>query len=99
MSIFKNYYVQSLLKLNKYVLVGVVFLIITFMIGDSNIYKRYQYDEKIRMLENDIKQYRKEIEMNRKKLDDLNTSKERLEKFAREEYFMKKPDEDVFIIE
>jgi len=99
MSIFKNYYVQSLLKLNKYVLVGVVFLIITFMIGDSNIYKRYQYDEKIRMLENDIKQYRKEIETNRKKLDDLNTSKERLEKFAREEYFMKKPDEDVFIIE
>ncbi|MDR2232618.1 MAG: septum formation initiator family protein [Tannerella sp.] len=99
MSFFKNYYVQSLLKLNKYVLVSAVFVVLTFMVGDSNIYKRYQYDEKIRMLEKEIRQYRKEIETNRKKLDDLNTSKERLERFAREEYFMKKPDEDIYIIE
>jgi len=94
----KNFYTQYLSKLNKYWVVIVVFLAITFTAGDSNLYKRYMYDEKIRVLENDIKYYRKEIELNRKKLDDLNTSRERLERFAREEYFMKEPDEDVFII-
>jgi cell division protein FtsB len=74
-------------------------MVITFFVGDSNLYKRYMYDEKIRVLEKEIKHYRKEIELNQKKLDDLNTSKERLERFAREEYFMKEPDEDVFIVE
>ncbi|MCS2919424.1 septum formation initiator family protein [Parabacteroides merdae] len=41
---------------------------------------------------------RKEIEINSKKLNDLHTDKEGLERFAREEYFMKKPNEDVYII-
>jgi cell division protein FtsB len=99
MNLFKKIYNQYLAKLNKYWLVIIVFLIVTFIVGDSNIYKRYSYDEKIRQLENEIKQYRKEIEENRKKLEDLHTSQERLERFAREEYFMKKPDEDLFIIE
>ena len=79
-------------------MVIILFLIITFVVGDSNLYKRYSYDEKIRQLEDEIKAYKKEIEENRKKLEDLHTSQERLERFAREEYFMKKPDEDVFII-
>ena len=46
----------------------------------------------------EIKQYKEEIEINTKKLNDLRTDKEGLERFAREEYLMKKADEDVFII-
>jgi len=98
MSSFKNFYAQYLSKLNKYWVVIIVFLIITFTVGDSNIYKRLKYDEKILELEKEIKYYQKEIESNRKKLDDLNTNRERLERFAREEYYMKKQDEDVFIV-
>ena len=74
------------------------FLILTFTAGDSNLYKRYTYDEKIRSLEKEIKHYREEIEVNSKKLSDLRTDKEGLERFAREEYFMKRKNEDVFII-
>ena len=66
--------------------------------GDSSLYKRYTYDEKIRGLEKEIKHYQKEIEINSKKLNDLHTDKEGLERFAREEYFMKRSNEDVFII-
>ena len=67
-------------------------------IQDSSLYKRYTYDEKIRSLEKEIKHYQKAIEINSKKLNDLHTDKEGLERFAREEYFMKKPNEDVYII-
>ena len=98
MNLLKKIHSQYLSRLNKYWLVIIVFLIITFTVGDSNLYKRHTYDEKIRQLENEIKAYRKEIEDNRKKLEDLHTSQERLERFAREEYYMKKQDEDVFII-
>jgi cell division protein FtsB len=98
MSFLKKIYRQYISKWNKYGVVIFIFLILTFVVGDSNLYKRYAYDEKIRLLENEIEKYQKEIELNRKKLDDIHTDKERLERFAREEYFMKNPDEDVFIV-
>jgi cell division protein FtsB len=99
MSKLLNFYNKYIAGLNKYWIVTILFLAFTFMIGDSNIYNRYKYDEKIRSLENEIEKYRKEIEGNRKKIKELQTDKVGLEQFAREEYFMKKPDEDIFIVE
>lgn len=98
MSRIKEFYQKYLSRINAYWLVTVGFLILTFTAGDSNLYKRYTYDEKIRSLEKEIKHYQKEIEVNSQKLHDLRTDKEGLERFAREEYFMKRANEDVFII-
>ena len=98
MSRIKDFYNKYLSRINAYWLVTIVFFALTFVLGDSSLYKRYTYDEKIRSLEKEIKHYQKEIEVNSKKLNDLHTDKEGLERFAREEYFMKKPNEDVYII-
>ena len=98
MSRIKDFYNKYLSRVNAYWLVTIVFFALTFVMGDSSLYKRYTYDEKIRSLEKEIKHYQKEIEINSKKLNDLHTDKEGLERFAREEYFLKKPNEDVFII-
>lgn len=98
MSRIKEFYQKYLSRINAYWLVTIGFLILTFTAGDSNLYKRYTYDEKIRSLEKEIKHYQEEIEINSKKLNDLRTDKEGLERFAREEYFMKRANEDVFII-
>ena len=98
MSRIKDFYVKYLSWINIYWLVTIAFLIVTFTLGDSSLYKRYTYDEKIRSLEREIKHYEEEIEANTKKLDDLHTDKEGLERFAREEYFMKRANEDIFII-
>lgn len=98
MSRIKDFYNKYLSRINAYWLVTIVFFALTFAMGDSSLYKRYTYDEKIRSLEKGIKHYQKEIEINSKKLNDLHTDKEGLERFAREEYFMKKPNEDVYII-
>lgn len=97
MSRIKDFYNKYLSRINAYWLVTIVFFALTFVMGDSSLYKRYTYDEKIRSLEKEIKHYQKEIEINSKKLNDLHTDKEGLERFAREEYFMKKPNEDVYI--
>jgi cell division protein FtsB len=99
MSKLLDFYNKYIAGLNKYWLVTILFLAFTFLIGDSNIYNRYKYEEKIRSLENEIGKYRKEIETNRKKIEELQTDKIGLEQFAREEYLMKKPDEDIFIVE
>jgi len=81
-----------------YWLVVAGFAVLTFTVGDSNLYKRYTYDEKIKSLEKEIGQYEEEIRINKKKLNDLRTDKEGLERFAREEFYMKKANEDIFII-
>ena len=91
--------IRKLSRVNTYVVVVAFFLFITFVVGDSNLYKRYTYDEKIRRLEREIRHYKKEIETDRKKLDDIRTNREGLERYAREEFYMKRATEDVFIIE
>ena len=98
MSRIKDFYNTYLSKINSYWLVSIVFLIWTLTIGESSLYKRYTYDEKIRSLEKEIEYYQKEIEINSRKLNDLHTDRDCLERFAREEYFMKSPNEDIFII-
>ncbi|MFW5756664.1 MAG: FtsB family cell division protein [Tangfeifania sp.] len=42
--------------------------------------------------------YIEKIASDKQKMKDLNAGKEQLEKFAREQYFMSKPDEDIFIV-
>ena len=91
--------IRNLSRVNSYVVVVAFFLFITFIVGDSNLYKRYTYDEKIRRLEREIRHYKKEIETDRRKLEDISTNREGLERYAREEFYMKRPNEDVFIIE
>ena len=99
MSKLVDFYKKYLASLNKYWLVTILFFAVTFFVGDSNLYNRYKYNEKIRSLESEINRHKKEIEQNKKKIQELKTDREGLERFAREEYLMKKEDEDIFIIE
>ncbi len=85
-------------KINKYYLAVLIFVIVTFFIGDSTLYQRYKYDKQINELENEIAKYKKEREQNEKKLNALKSDNESLERFAREEFQMTKPDEELFII-
>ena len=99
MSRFVEFYKKHIAGINKYGLVTVLSIVVIFFIGDSNLYNRYKYNNKIRSLEVDISRIKQEIEENRKKIQELQTDREGLERFAREEYLMKKEDEDLFIIE
>lgn len=94
----KLFYQNYLSKINVYWLVTLLFLALTFTVGDSSLYMRHKYDVKIRSLENEIEHYQKEIKINTEKLNRLRTDKEGLERFAREEYFMKRANEDIYII-
>ncbi len=98
MNRLKAFYDKYLSWINAYWLVTIAFLLVTLTVGDSSLYKRYQYDRKINELEREIDAYREETRVNSEKLRDLRTDKEGLERFAREEYFMKRENEDLFII-
>ena len=51
----------------------------------------------IGVVKRENEQKRQEIIDTKRSIEELTTDKEKLEKFAREQYFMKKNNEDVFI--
>jgi len=85
--------------LNKYLITIVVFLAFIIFVDENNVIRRVQYETKIRQLKQDIRHYRKLSEESEKKLKMLHSSDAELERVAREDYLMKKPNEDVFIVE
>ena len=67
---------------------------------DSNdLINRFRLSGKLRSLENEREYYREKIVEVEKDRQELMGTSELLEKFAREKYLMKKPSEDIFIIE
>ncbi len=85
-------------KVNKYYLTLGIFAVFTFFIGDSTLYQRYLYDKKISDLNAEIRKYQKEIDENKTKLKSLRMDNESLERFAREQFLMTEPDEELYII-
>ncbi|MFO7755856.1 MAG: septum formation initiator family protein [Bacteroidales bacterium] len=83
---------------NRYFLTVLVFLVWIILFDNNNLVNRYRYMKNLRQLENDREYYMERIEEDSRKLNELKTSDENLEKFAREEYFMKKDNEDIYII-
>ncbi len=83
---------------NKYVLTILVFLVWIILLDPNNLISRVREVKNRNRLEREKEYYMGRIEEDRRKLNELRTSNENLEKYAREQYRMKRPDEDLFII-
>jgi len=83
---------------NKYILTIIIFLVWLILFDSNNLISRYREMKELRKLKSDREYYLKRIEADRKKLHELKTDNKNLEKFAREQYRMKKADEDLYII-
>jgi cell division protein DivIC len=83
---------------NKYVLTIVVFAVWMLFFDQNNLVDRFQMTSEIRQLGNDREYYQEQILKDSASLSELTTNKENLEKYAREQFLMKKPNEDVFVV-
>ncbi len=83
---------------NKYFLVLVIFAVWMLFFDENSFLNHRELDKEIDKLENSNEYYQKEIEADNKIISNLKNP-DSLEKFAREEYKMKKKNEDIFIIE
>ena len=62
-----------------------------------NLISQYKMKEQIKQLQKDEVHYQKSIEKLDFEADRLFNDQEELEKFAREKYFMKKDEEEIFL--
>lgn len=83
---------------NKYLLTIIIFLIWILLFDSNNLIARYKDLKELKELKKDKEYYIEKIESDRNKLMELKTDNNNLEKFAREQYRMKKADEDLYII-
>ncbi len=89
--------ILSFLK-NKFVLTTLIFVVWIFLFDSNNILDRLKDLRSMHQLEKDEVYYLKKIKTDSARLQELRTNDENLEKFAREQYLMKKENEDIFIV-
>ena len=83
---------------NKYFVVSLAFLVWMVFFDKNDLFSQYQYHQQLSKLKHERDFYQKETAKATKDLDELTSNKEKLEKFAREKYLMKKDNEDLFVI-
>ncbi|GAA4813355.1 FtsB family cell division protein [Litoribaculum gwangyangense] len=96
MATFKNKYLK--LFKNWFILILVIFVVWMLFFDANSWLIHHELNSEIDDLENEKEYYKKEIEKDNKAIKELSTE-EGLEKFAREEYYMKRDNEEIFIIE
>jgi cell division protein DivIC len=83
---------------NKYFIAAMIFLVWVSLFDENNLIERYQLIKELRQTEKDKDYYQHRIKEDAARLKELKTNDENLEKFAREQYLMRKDNEDVFIV-
>jgi cell division protein FtsB len=88
------YHVKAL----KYALVTLVAVILIGFVDENSVWHHFQNKQKISELQDEIKQYLDEHERNKEQIEKLESNPKAIEKIARERYFMKADDEDIFVL-
>jgi cell division protein FtsB len=83
---------------NKYILTLIIFVVWLVLLDSNNLVARYKETKNLQKLKLEKEYYTKRIEVDQRKMKELKTDNQNLEKFAREQYKMKKPDEDLYIV-
>ncbi len=95
-----NNYWQKIRKvlINKYAITLMVFALLFMFFGDHSLIQYLKRAKKMRVIEAELVQTQQEIEQAEavmRVLDDVDS----LERFAREQYRMHAPNEDVYVVE
>ncbi|MGL4992714.1 MAG: FtsB family cell division protein [Bacteroidales bacterium] len=81
------------------ILLSISFFFWLSFFDEDNFCRRFSMWNEIKSLESDKQELIEEIENSQAKLERLHSDVETLERYAREEYLLRKKNEDIFIIE
>ncbi len=84
---------------NKYLLSLMVFAVIMLFSDHNNLIGQWQRKQELHTLEAKKAYYEQEIEKTKTTLADLENNPGAIEKYSRENFYMKKDNEDLFILD
>ena len=83
---------------NKYIIASLAFMVWITFINDIDLPFIIQSSSELDELKSQLSYYEEENRKTAEDLEEITTNNNTLEKFARENYFMKRGNEDVFLI-
>ena len=83
---------------NKYFLAVIIFAVWMLFFDKNDMISQYGYSAKVSKLKQEKEFFLQQTASVKKDLNELDSNLVMVEKFAREKYFMKKDNEDVFVI-
>lgn len=81
----------------RYALTLAAFAVWMMFFDQHNMIRQIELRAELYQLDSDKEYYQAEIISIKEDLDELLSDNSKLEKFAREKYFMKKPNEEIFV--
>ena len=87
----------SLPTINIFIVV-VIGVLIVGLIDENSFLKRVQLELRISDLKREINKYTEQYEADSRQLDELKRHPKAIERIARERYFMKADDEDIYVL-
>ena len=82
----------------KYVVVALVGVILIGFVDENSVWNHLRNKQRISDLEDEIEMYTERYHQDQEKIRTLDGNPKAIEKIARERYFMKADDEDVFVL-
>jgi cell division protein FtsB len=83
---------------NKYVIALIAFIVLMLFIDHNDIFVQLDRRKQLNDLLTSKQFYEKQIEETRRNLSDLQNNPAALEKYAREKFYLKKDNEDLFVV-
>ncbi len=82
----------------KYIIAALIAVIFIGFVDENSAWKHFQNRQYIEELEDEISKYTEQYESDKAKIKKLDNDPKSIEKIARERYFMKTDDEDIFVL-
>ena len=81
----------------KYALVTLLAVVFIGFVDENSVWHHFKNQQQIRELQEDIKRQTDQYNRDRQKIKMLDSNPKAIEKIARERYFMKEDNEDIFV--
>ncbi len=91
--------IWNFIRRHKYGITVFVFVIIIGFLDENSMVHRISNIRRINKLHESIREYQSEYDKSTALLNELTINPRAMEKVAREKYLMKKPDEDIYVIQ
>ncbi|MBR6180840.1 MAG: septum formation initiator family protein [Prevotella sp.] len=82
----------------KYVIVIIGGVLIITVLGENSMMQRYKYARQIAELEDEIEKQDMRFMQDSLRLEEMDRNPEEVRRIARERYFMKASDEDIYVL-
>ena len=90
--------ILALISHYKYAITIIIGILTVGFVDENSFLHRFQLEMQINDLEEEIDKYNAQNESDLKKLKDMRKGTQEFQKIARERYFMKADDEDIYVL-